>query len=225
MDLYSAAKRMARPFRFSNPASHREVPLAGRGVIGDGISCALVRPDGIIDWLCFPRFDSPSVFAGILDDEKGGITGITPVVWPFESLQRYDPDTNVLETLFRFERKGVVRIIDYMPWTNDPRFTVHEVHRRIECLEGAVELNVVFDPRFGYGASATRVEREEHGLVARGARGERLVAVLSGEADWRPCSEFPGWRMSSSPGCGAELLCPHDCQTSATGVPCRLSAV
>ncbi|RKH47243.1 glycoside hydrolase family 15 protein [Corallococcus sp. AB050B] len=192
MDLYSAARRMARPFRFTNPASYREVSLAGRGVIGDGCSCALVRPDGVIDWLCFPRFDSPSVFAGILDDEKGGITGITPVVWPFESLQRYDPDTNVLETLFRFERKGAIRIIDYMPWTNDPRSTVHEVHRRIECLEGPVELNIVFDPRFGYGASRTRVEREEHGLVARGSGGERLVAVLSGEAEWRPCEALSG---------------------------------
>ncbi|WP_375754333.1 glycoside hydrolase family 15 protein [Corallococcus exercitus] len=82
MDLYSAARRMARPFRFTNPASYREVPLAGRGVIGDGSSCALVRPDGVIDWLCFPRFGSPSVFAGILDDEKGGITGITPSCGP-----------------------------------------------------------------------------------------------------------------------------------------------
>ena len=185
MDLYSAAKRMTRPFRFTNPASYREVSLAGRGLIGNGITCALVRPDGSIDWLCFPRFDSPSVFAGILDEARGGTTAITPAVWPFESLQRYDPDTNVLETLFRLEeRKGAVRLIDYMPWTNDPRATIHEVHRRIECVEGSVELDVIFNPRFGYGESETRLECEEHGLVARGSRGEQLVAVLSGDARW-----------------------------------------
>ncbi|QRO01062.1 glycoside hydrolase family 15 protein [Archangium violaceum] len=186
MDLYSAAKRMTRPFRFSNPASHREVSLASRGLIGDGITCALVRPDGVIDWLCFPRFDSPSVFAGLLDEVRGGFTGILPATWPFESLQRYDPDTNVLETLFRVERQGVVRLIDYMPWTNDPRSTIHEVHRRIECVEGSLELNIIFDPRFRYGESETRVTREEHGLVAHGARGERMVAVLSGEVQWEP---------------------------------------
>ncbi len=184
MDLYSAAKRMTRPFRFSNPWSHREISLASRGLIGDGITCALVRPDGLIDWLCFPRFDSPSVFAGILDEQRGGFTGITPSTWPFESLQRYDPDTNVLETLFRVEGQGVVRLIDYMPWTNDPRATIHEVHRRIECVEGSVELNIVFDPRFRYGESETRVERAEYGLVARGALGERMVAVFDGDAQW-----------------------------------------
>jgi GH15 family glucan-1,4-alpha-glucosidase len=188
MDLYSAAKRMARPFRFTNPDSHREISLASRGLIGNGITCALIRPDGVLDWLCFPRFDSPSVFAGILD-ERGGTTAITPATWPYESLQRYDPDTNVLETLFRMERKGVVRIIDYMPWTNDPRATIHEVHRHIECVAGTVELTLVFDPRFEYAGSPTRLEREEHGLVARGARGEQLNAVFSGEAHWEPHGE------------------------------------
>ncbi|MCI0573838.1 MAG: glycoside hydrolase family 15 protein [Myxococcaceae bacterium] len=186
MDLYSASRRMARPFRFTNPGSYREVPLAARGLIGDGFTCALVRPDGFIDWLCFPRFDSPSVFAGLLDGERGGSTGITPANFPFESLQQYDTDTNVLETLFRFERKGALRLIDYMPWTNDPRATIHEVHRRIECVSGVVELDVIFDPRFGFGESDTRVHRESHGLVARAPTGERLVAVLSGEVTWEP---------------------------------------
>ncbi|MFY0566038.1 glycoside hydrolase family 15 protein [Archangium lansingense] len=202
MDLYSAAKRMSRPFRFTNPASYREISLASRGLIGDGITCALVRPDGILDWLCFPRFDSPSVFAAILDDEKGGCTGITPAVWPFESLQRYDPDTNVLETLFRVESQGVVRIIDYMPWTNDPRATIHEVHRRIECLEGSLELDVIFDPRFRYGESETRLDREGHGLVARGALGERMVAVLDEEVRWEPRGASGGVRASIRLGRG-----------------------
>ncbi|MBX5480635.1 MAG: glycoside hydrolase family 15 protein [Myxococcaceae bacterium] len=184
MDLYSAAKRMARPFRFTHPDAYRELSLASRGLIGNGITCALVRPDGAIDWLCFPRFDSPSVFGALIDDERGGLTAITPGVGPYESLQRYDPDTNVLETLFTIERLGVVRLVDYMPWTNDPRAAIHEVHRRIECVEGSMELDVVFDPRFGYGLSETRIERETHGLIARGSAGERLVMVLSGNAEW-----------------------------------------
>ncbi|MCA9877225.1 MAG: hypothetical protein KC442_05575, partial [Thermomicrobiales bacterium] len=67
-------------------------------LLGDLQTAALVSREGSVDWACFPRFDSPSVFAAILDPDAGGSTGITPTGRPFESLQRYDPDTNVLET-------------------------------------------------------------------------------------------------------------------------------
>ncbi|MGB0678903.1 MAG: glycoside hydrolase family 15 protein [Polyangiales bacterium] len=185
MDLYSAAKRLARPFVFRDHDLRQEVPIGARGAIGDGFSCALVRADGAIDWLCLPRFDSPSVFAGILDAQKGGMTAITPVHRSFSSLQRYDPDTNVLETLFQVEGQGVVRITDFMPWTDDPRAAIHEVHRRIQCVEGKVKLRALFDPRFDYGRDTPRLERQRHGVLAIGQQGERLAAVLSGDSDWQ----------------------------------------
>lgn len=180
MDLYSAAKRLSRPFVFSAEHEAVDLPIGARGLIGDGLSAALVRADGAIDWLCLPRFDSPSVFGAILDPDEGGSTSITPSTRPFESLQRYDPDTNVLETLFRVPGEGVVRLTDFMPWSDDPRGSIHEVHRRVQCLEGSVSLDVVFDPRFDYGASAPRFEVNEHGVVAVGGAGERLAAVVSG---------------------------------------------
>ncbi|MGA9524790.1 MAG: glycoside hydrolase family 15 protein [Myxococcaceae bacterium] len=186
MDLFSSAKWLTRPFRFSPETRAEDLPLDARGMIGDGRSAALVRVDGAIDWLCLPRFDSPSVFGAILDPERGGFTTITPRRRPFESLQRYDPDTNVLETLFRVEGEGVVRLVDFMPWTNDPRATIHELHRRVDCLEGEVELEVVFDPRFGYGAPATRLEVDENGVLATSTRGERLVAVVGDPVRWEP---------------------------------------
>ncbi|MEZ4300629.1 MAG: glycoside hydrolase family 15 protein [Polyangiaceae bacterium] len=155
-------------------------------MIGDGRSVALVRVDGAIDWLCWPKFDSPSVFGAILDAERGGLTAVTPAQASFESLQRYDPDTNVLETLFTVPGQGTIRLTDFMPWNNDPRAAIHEIHRRIECLEGRVELDVVFDPRFGFGVETARFEQNEHGVLAHSPSGERLAAIVDDGASWVP---------------------------------------
>jgi GH15 family glucan-1,4-alpha-glucosidase len=189
MDLYSAAKRLGRPFVFSDESSARRLSVADHGLIGDGFSAALVRVDGAIDWLCLPRFDSPSVFGALLDEERGGLTSVSPVDYPFESLQRYDPGTNVLETLFRAEGRGVVRLTDYMPWTDDPRSALHEVHRRIQCVEGELAMRVVFDPRFGYACDETTFEVSGRSVLAKSASGDRLMAVLGGSARWQERSD------------------------------------
>jgi len=184
MDLYSAAKRLNRPFVFPDAQARRALTIADHGLIGDGFSGALVRVDGTIDWLCLPRFDSPSVFASLLDEKRGGSTTVTPTVYPFESLQRYDPGTNVLETLFRLEERGAVRITDYMPWSDDPRLGIHEVHRRVQCVEGEMPIEVVFDPKFDYGRSEPDFEVAGRSALAKGDSGQRLVAVLGGIGDW-----------------------------------------
>ena len=189
MDLYSAAKRLNRPFVFTDEASTRALSIADHGLIGDGFSAALVRADGAIDWLCLPRFDSPSVFGALLDNENGGFTSVGPVDYPFESRQRYDPDTNVLESLFRIEGRGTIRLTDYMPWTDDPRSAVHEVHRRVQCVEGEAVVKVVFDPRFDYGRVDTTFDIDGRSALAKGASGERLVAVLGGVGQWEPRPE------------------------------------
>jgi len=189
MDLYSAAKRLNQPFVFTDEGSTRRLSIADHGLIGDGFSAALVRVDGTIDWLCLPRFDSPSVFGALLDEKNGGSTSVHPVEYPFESLQRYDPDTNVLETVFRVDGHGTIRLIDYMPWTDDPRSAVHEVHRRVQCVEGEANVKVVFDPRFDYGRVATTFEIDGRSALAKGASGERLVAVLDGVGQWEPRPE------------------------------------
>ncbi|NNE18816.1 MAG: glycoside hydrolase family 15 protein [Myxococcales bacterium] len=184
MDLYSAAKRLNRPFVFTDEQSTRALTIADHGLIGDGFSAALVRADGAIDWLCLPRFDSPSVFAALLDENNGGSTSVSPVDYPFESLQRYDPGTNVLETLFQIEGRGTLRLTDYMPWTDDPRSAMHEVHRRVQCVEGEAVVRVIFDPRFDYGRVSTTFEIDGRSALAKGATGERLLAVLGGVGQW-----------------------------------------
>src|SRR5262245_56483806 len=139
MDLVSAARRLAKPFVIDSESA---LPLAARGLIGDGFTAALVAVDGAIDWLCLPRFGSPSVFARALDRERGGSMAVRPT-GRFESLQRYDSDTNVLETLFMVPGKGTMRVIDSMPWSDDPRASIHEIHRRVDIIDGELEIEVL----------------------------------------------------------------------------------
>lgn len=183
MDLASAARHLSRPFTLASAEDCARLPIAAHGLIGDGFTAALVGVDGAIDWLCLPRFDSPSVFARILD-RRGGELAVRPAGFPFDSVQAYDPDTNVLETLFRCDG-GAVRVTDSMPWTDDPRASIHEVHRRVDCLDGATELEIVFDPRFDYGREVPRIELGEHGVVAEGTRGERLALAVSQRLAWQ----------------------------------------
>jgi GH15 family glucan-1,4-alpha-glucosidase len=78
----------------------RYLPIAEHGLIGDLHTAALVGTDGTIDWYCCPRFDSPSVFAAILDADRGGLFRISPDCDGWSSKQLYFPDTNVLITRF-----------------------------------------------------------------------------------------------------------------------------
>src|SRR5919112_808016 len=89
-------------------------PIENYGIIRELRTTARVGTDGSIDWLCLPRFDSPSVFASILDDERGGRFRIAPTGDGASRKQFYWPDTNVLVTRF-FTLDGVGEAVDYMP--------------------------------------------------------------------------------------------------------------
>jgi GH15 family glucan-1,4-alpha-glucosidase len=176
VDIYTATRRISRFIEVGDapPAT------GGYGVIGEGHTCALVGVNGSVDWLCLPRFDSPSVFAALLDPEKGGRFRISPAAQPFESLQAYDDATNVLQTLFRRPGEGSVVLTDLMPWDGDPRSTLHEMLRLLEAREGSLEIEVLFDPRFDYGRGATELTLTEAGVAAKGSHGERLSLSIGG---------------------------------------------
>src|SRR5918998_547315 len=137
-------------------------PIGDYALIGDGRSAALVSRDGSLDWLCWPRFDSPSLFAALLDAREGGRFRVRPV-GPYRAERRYLPDTNVLETVFRGPH-GAVALRDLMPVAAEETkraalVAEHEVLREVEGLGGVVELEVLYEPRPDYARGRPRVER------------------------------------------------------------------
>src|SRR4051794_26854139 len=153
-------------------------------VIGDGRTTALIARDGAIDWLCLPNLDSPSVFAAVLDAERGGSFTLQPAI-PFQASRRYLPRTNVLETTFTTDQ-GSVRVVDAMTLPNDHLDPMRELARSIEGLSGAVPMHWRCVPRFDYGRAAARCEWR-HGVPVAVWRGEALAVASwdAGDPAWR----------------------------------------
>lgn len=137
-------------------------PIEDYGVIGDLHTVALVGKDGAIDFMCFPRFDSPTMFAALLDDERGGHFRISPVLADVVHKQLYLPDTNVLLTRFLSDA-GVAELSDFMPveetgWIND-------LVRRVKTVRGEVAYQMWCAPRFDYARAAHRVDKRSDNEV------------------------------------------------------------
>jgi GH15 family glucan-1,4-alpha-glucosidase len=145
------------------------LPIAEHGVIGDLHTVALVGTDGTIDWYCTPHFDSPSVFASILDTTKGGYFRIAPVHEGPSTKQLYFPDTNVLITRF-LTPDGVGEIEDFMPVSAGEERHRHRLIRRIVCVRGEMPFRVECEPRFDYARAAHETSRHEHGVAFRSKR-------------------------------------------------------
>ena len=143
--------------------------LEAYGLVGNLETCALIGRDGAVDWCCLPYLQSPSVFAAILDDAKGGRFAVEPVV-DYDSRQAYLPNTNVLETTFETDA-GTAVLTDFMPMLSDDPdapFSEPWLYRKVECREGEVTLGVEFTPRFDYARARTVVEPLADGVIARG---------------------------------------------------------
>jgi GH15 family glucan-1,4-alpha-glucosidase len=133
-------------------------PIEDHGIIGDLHTAALVSTDGDIDWLCLPRFDSPSVFASLLDDERGGrftvrCRSATRVK------QMYLPDSNVLVTRFLGEH-FVGEVVDFMvPHEHGHgRGGAHQLIRLVRAVRGRVDVDIRCEPAFDYARARTEVD-------------------------------------------------------------------
>jgi GH15 family glucan-1,4-alpha-glucosidase len=142
------------------------LPIEDHGIIGDLNTAALVAKDGTIDWLCLPAFDSPSVFASILDDERGGQFSVRPVDYT-RSQQLYLPGTNVLLTRF-ITPQGVAEVLDFMP-IEDDRELRHDLIRDIRVIMGRIPIDIDCRPAFDYARQEHTIEFVKSGVIFRGA--------------------------------------------------------
>jgi len=173
-------------------------PIGDYGLIGDNRTVALVSPDASLDWMCAPRFDSPSVFGAILDPDRGGRFRIRPT--ELLAVQRaYVGDTNVLVTRFVRDVEPVLTVTDFLVYSRvnafNPAMTGHTLGRRIDAHED-VEIEIEFSPRFDYGRASTD-------LTISGD----LTTARSGTM----------WMQLSSPGLPLDVVTGSDGQPTATG--------
>src|ERR1700710_482189 len=139
------------------------LPIEDYGLIGNMHTAALVGRNGSIDWLCLPHFDSPSVFAAILDEKKGGHFKIAPTATRVTRKQLYWPETNVLVTRFLLG-EGVVEVIDYMPvGVAKGGRGYRQLVRRVEAIRGLVPLRVECQPAFNYARDPHETEFHDGG--------------------------------------------------------------
>ena len=150
-------------------------PIENYGVIGNLETVALVGLDGSIDFLSFPEFDSPTIFAALLDDEKGGRFRITPHLGDAKRTQMYLPDTNVLMTRF-LAPTGVAEILDFMPIADDAHHS--GIVRRVRTVRGVVRFRAQCAPRFDYGRAKHTVRRQKDGVVFRSSGADKTVVRL-----------------------------------------------
>ncbi|MDT7812173.1 MAG: hypothetical protein QOJ42_2089 [Acidobacteriaceae bacterium] len=139
-------------------------PIENYGVIGNMRSLALVGMNGSIDFLCFPNFDSPTVFAALLDPGKGGFFCIQPELDNEHTKQLYLPETNILLTRFLSE-DGIAEVTDFMPILGDT--VSNQLIRMVKVIQGEVDFKVECHPRFDYARMRHTVERRENAVVFR----------------------------------------------------------
>jgi GH15 family glucan-1,4-alpha-glucosidase len=142
-------------------------PIDDHGLIGDLQTAALVAGDGTVDWFCAPRFDSPSIFAGLLDRHRGGHFRIAPEGTGHVSKQLYLPGTPILITRF-LSPDGVGEVVDFMPIAGDRATEQHRLVRMVRVVRGRMRFQIDCQPRLDYGRDEHTTEVYPDGAVFRG---------------------------------------------------------
>lgn len=170
----SKVEQIAEPQQPSPSSAALYKPIESYGVIGDLHSVALVGKDGSIDWCCLPHFDSPSIFAGILDYHKGGHFKISPVTDTVQK-QIYLPNTCILITRFLCPQ-GVAEVTDFMPIKGDGKLNrhAHQIVRWVKVVRGSLEFQMECHPAFDYARSKFALTIGKKGAIFR-AKGNQLA--------------------------------------------------
>lgn len=157
-------------------------PIENYGIVGDLYTVALVGMDGSIDFMCYPRFDSPSIFAALLDNRKGGYFQLIPVLDQSRPKQLYIPDSNILLTRF-LAQSGVGEVSDFMPITDLGH--AHNLVRRAKTIRGDITWRMVCKPRFDYGRATHRVEKKKNEVLFCSRGADKTVLRLRNEVPIR----------------------------------------
>jgi pentatricopeptide repeat protein len=153
--------------------------ISEHGLIGDLQTAALVTSDGTVDFFCCPRFDSPSVFASLLDADGGGYFSIKPAADGYVSRQLYLPNTAMLITRF-MTPDGVGEVLDFMPVIEGEPTDRHRLVRYLRVARGTMKFVMELQPRFDYGRAKHTIEANEAGAVFRADGGMHLTVHTSG---------------------------------------------
>jgi pentatricopeptide repeat protein len=153
--------------------------ISDHGLIGDLQTAALVTTDGTVDFFCCPRFDSPSVFASLLDAEKGGYFRLAPAGGDYVSKQLYLPGTGMLITRF-MTPDGVGEVLDFMPVIEGEPTDRHRLVRHLRVARGTMQFVLDLQPRFDYGRARHTMEVSEGGAVFRSDSGMELTLHSTG---------------------------------------------
>ncbi|MEJ2615974.1 MAG: DUF5911 domain-containing protein [Ignavibacteriaceae bacterium] len=150
-------------------------PIENYGVIGDLNTVALVALNGSIDFMCFPFFDSPTIFAALLDINKGGCFKINPKLDNCKNKQLYIPDTNVLLTRF-LSQNGISELTDFMPV--EDLYEGKILMRRITNIKGELTYFMNCRPRFNYARSSHKANMHDNTILFESEGDDKTVLRL-----------------------------------------------
>src|SRR5258708_5369949 len=172
--------------------------MADHGVIGNLHTVALICTDGTIDWYCSPRFDSPSIFASLLDADRGGRFTLRPADGDWQNKQLYFPDTNVLITRF-LTPDGVGEVQDFMPVSErlagSPR---DRLIRRVLSVRGRMRFELECAPRFDFGREVHRAERHAGGVLFE-SPGARVALETETPIELRGADVHASFELEAGP--------------------------
>ncbi|MBS7563273.1 glycoside hydrolase family 15 protein [Mucilaginibacter sp. Bleaf8] len=157
-------------------------PIENYGIIGDLKTVALVSLNGSIDFMSFPRFDSPTIFASILDAKQGGFFSIEPQMGTYKNKQLYIPGTAVLLTRF-FSEMGIAEIIDFMPLDADDKDAVSTIVRKVKAVRGDITFKMHCAPRFNYARNEHTAEISDNQII--------FTALNDGNSKLRLIADVP----------------------------------
>lgn len=183
-DLTRRVKRFMHNLMETNPAAQRAI--GDHGIIGNLKTAALVALDGTIDFMCWPSLDSPTVFAALLDPEKGGEFSLSPKLGNARKIQMYLPATNVLVTRW-LSVEGSAEVTDLMPYPNAKGEIERSLIRCVVATRGRINFTLRCRPRFDYARIVPESKSAEDGVIFTAAgTGMHLsgcVPVLAGDGE------------------------------------------